>query len=162
MVTIRETVGIGLQESFILSPRLNSYILWGCLKIMCIAFMQQRKIFTVGLSYILITGLYACGGEGKSGINLQNLTIGTNVTPIQKITPQNKDSTIYIQGKIEKTAPLTNQKAYQINDSTGKIWVITNQGNFQIGEQVVFKGNVQYQSIPLAGQEYGEIYLEEK
>ncbi|MFO5528218.1 MAG: hypothetical protein ACLBM1_10380 [Cuspidothrix sp.] len=129
---------------------------------MCIAFMQQRKIFTVGLFCILITGLYACGQEGKSGINLQNLTIGANVTPIQKITPQNKDTTVYIQGKVEKTAPLIKQKAYQINDSTGKIWVITNQGNFQIGEQVVLKGNVQYQSIPLAGQEYGEIYLEEK
>ncbi|MFM7408387.1 MAG: hypothetical protein ACKO3K_17465 [Cuspidothrix sp.] len=124
--------------------------------------MQQRKIFTVGLSCILITGLYACGQEGKSGINLQNLTIGTNVTPIQKITPKNKDTTVYIQGKVEKTAPLVKQKAYQINDSTGKIWVITNQRNFQIGEQVVLKGNVQYQSIPLAGQEYGEIYLEEK
>jgi hypothetical protein len=129
---------------------------------MCIAFMQQRKIFTVGLFCILITGLYACGQEGKSGINLQNLTIGANVTPIQKITPQNKDTTVYIQGKVEKTAPLIQRKAYQINDSTGKIWVITNQGNFQIGEQVVLKGNVQYQSIPLAGQEYGEIYLEEK
>jgi hypothetical protein len=129
---------------------------------MCIAFMQQRKIFTVGLFCILITGLYACGQEGKSGINLQNLTIGANVTPIQKITPQNKDTTVYIQGKVEKTAPLIQRKAYQINDSTGKIWVVTNQGNFQIGEQVVLKGNVQYQSIPLAGQEYGEIYLEEK
>jgi peptide subunit release factor RF-3 len=84
------------------------------------------------------------------------------VTPIQKITPQNKDTTVYIQGKVEKTAPLIQRKAYQINDSTGKIWVVTNQGNFQIGEQVVLKGNVQYQSIPLAGQEYGEIYLEEK
>ena len=124
--------------------------------------MQPRKIFTVGLFCILITGLYACGQEGKSGINLQNLTIGANVTPIQKITPQNKDTTVYIQGKVEKTAPLIQRKAYQINDSTGKIWVVTNQGNFQIGEQVVLKGNVQYQSIPLAGQEYGEIYLEEK
>jgi hypothetical protein len=129
---------------------------------MCIAFMQQGKIFTVGLFCILITGLYACGQEGKFGINLQNLTIGANVTPIQKITPQNKDTTVYIQGKVEKTAPLIQRKAYQINDSTGKIWVVTNQGNFQIGEQVVLKGNVQYQSIPLAGQEYGEIYLEEK
>ena len=63
---------------------------------------------------------------------------------------------------MEKTAPLINQKAYQINDSTGKIWVLTNQGNFQVGEQVILQGNVQYQSIPVAGQEYGEVYLEEK
>ncbi|MDP5018793.1 MAG: hypothetical protein NWQ43_16080 [Dolichospermum sp.] len=132
-----------------------------------IAFIQQAKISTVrlfhlGLSFSLVTGLSACGNQGNSGINFKNLNIGANVTQIQKITQQNQDTTVYIQGKVEKTAPLIKQKAYQINDSTGKIWVITNQGNFQVGEQVVLKGNVQYQSVPLAGKEYGEIYLEEK
>ena len=67
-----------------------------------------------------------------------------NVTQIQKITQKNQDTTVYIQGKVEKIAPLIKKKAYEINDSTGKIWVITNQGNFSIGEQVVLKGNVQY------------------
>jgi hypothetical protein len=129
--------------------------------------MQQTKISTrgllhLGLSFSLLTGLYACSKEGNSRINLENLNIGVNVTQIQKVTKQNQDTTVYIQGKIEKIAPLIQKKAYQINDSTGKIWIITNQGNFQVGEQVVLKGNVQYKSVPLAGKEYGEIYLEEK
>ncbi len=124
--------------------------------------MQQAKISTIGLYFSLVTGLSACGNIEKSGINLKKLTIGANVTQIQKITQQNQDTTVYIQGKVEKTAPLIKQKAYQINDATGKIWVITNQGNFQVGEQVVLKGNVRYKSVPLAGKEYGEIYLEEK
>ena len=127
-----------------------------------IALMPPAKIFTVGLSFSLVTGLYACGKGENSGINLQNFNIGANVTQIQKITPKNRDTTVYIQGKVEKYAPLIKKKSYQINDSTGKIWVITNQGNFQVGEQVVLKGNVQYQSVPLAGKEYGEVYLEEK
>ncbi|MBE9252048.1 hypothetical protein IQ226_23720 [Dolichospermum sp. LEGE 00240] len=127
-----------------------------------IALMPPAKIFTVGLSFSLVTGLYACGKGVNSGINLKNFNIGTNVAQIQKITKKNQDTTIYIQGKVEKYAPLIKKKAYQINDSTGKIWVITNQGNFQVGEQVVLKGNVQYQSVPLAGKEYGEVYLEEK
>jgi hypothetical protein len=84
------------------------------------------------------------------------------VTPIQKISQKNQDTTIYIQGTVEKTAPLIKKKAYQINDSTGKIWVITNQRNLVIGEQVILKGDVRYKSIPLADQEYGEIYLEVK
>jgi hypothetical protein len=129
--------------------------------------MQQIKIssgglFTVVLSFSFVTGLSACSNGENSGINLKNLNIGANVTQIQKITQQDQNNTVYIQGKVEKTASLIKQKAYQINDSTGKIWVITNQGNFQVGEQVVLKGNVQYKSIPLAGKEYGEIYLEEK
>ncbi|MEI6444386.1 MAG: hypothetical protein WCO29_14965 [Nostocales cyanobacterium ELA583] len=132
-----------------------------------IDFMSQAKFSTVrlfqwGLSFSLIMGLHACGKEGNSGISLKNFHIGANVTPIQKITQKNQDNTVYIQGKVEKIAPLIQKKAYQINDSTGKIWVITNQGNFQVGEEVVLKGNVQYKSVPLAGKEYGEIYLEEK
>ncbi len=132
-----------------------------------IAFMSQAKfsavrLFHWGLYFSLVMGLYACGKERNSGISLKNFHIGANVTPIQKITKKNQDTRVYIQGKVEKTAPLIQKKAYQINDSTGKIWVITNQGNFQVGEEVVLKGNVQYKSIPLAGKEYGEIYLEEK
>ncbi|MTJ46991.1 hypothetical protein [Dolichospermum sp. UHCC 0259] len=127
-----------------------------------IALILPAKIFTVGLSFSLLTGLYACGKGENSGINLKNFHIGANVTQIQKITKKNQDTTVYIQGKVEKYAPLIKKKAYQINDSTGKIWVITNQGNFQVGEQVVLKGNVQYQSVPLAGKEHGEVYLKEK
>lgn len=43
-----------------------------------------------------------------------------------------------------------------------KIWVITNQKSLPEGSEVVFKGKVRYQSIPLAGKELGEIYLEEE
>jgi len=129
--------------------------------------MQQRKIFTWRLFYLglccsLITGLYACNNQVNSGINLEKFKIGANVTPIQKISQKNQDTTIYIQGTVEKTAPLIKKKAYLINDSTGKIWVITNQRNLVIGEQVILKGDIRYKSIPLADQEYGEIYLEVK
>lgn len=99
-----------------------------------------------------ITGLYACGNSDKN----------LNITEIKTITQEKKDATVYIQGTIEKVAPLIKQKAYQINDSTGKIWIISNQTNRKLGEKVVFKGQVQYQSIPIANQEYGEIYLQEK
>jgi hypothetical protein len=129
--------------------------------------MQQRKIFTWRLFYLglccsLITGLYACNNQANSGITFEKFKIAANVTPIQKISQKNQDTTIYIQGTVEKTAPLIKKKAYQINDSTGKIWVITNQRNLVIGEQVILKGDVRYKSIPLADQEYGEIYLEVK
>ncbi|MDB9459794.1 hypothetical protein PN480_02805 [Dolichospermum circinale CS-1225] len=129
--------------------------------------MQQRKILTWRLFYLglccsLITGIYACNNQVNSGINLEKFKIGANVTPIQKISQKNQDTTIYIQGTVEKTAPLIKKKAYQINDSTGKIWIITNQGNFRVGENVVLKGNVQYKKISLAGKEYGGIYLEVK
>jgi stress response protein SCP2 len=89
--------------------------------------------------------------------------IGANITQIQDLKPQQDNgTTVYIQGKVEKRVPLLNQYAYQIDDSTGKIWVVTNQTGLGEGDQVVIKGKVRRQSIPLGGKEYGEVYIEEE
>ncbi|MBD2387903.1 hypothetical protein [Cylindrospermum sp. FACHB-282] len=114
----------------------------------------------LGLTFLLVVGLCSCGNSGLSG---GKLGIGTNVTPIRAIKPpQDNQSTVYIQGKVSKQAPLIKEQLYQIDDTTGKIWVVTKQTNLQEGQQVVFKGKVRYRSIPLAGKEFGEVYLEEE
>ncbi|MCC5643791.1 hypothetical protein LC607_12710 [Nostoc sp. CHAB 5824] len=139
-----------------------------------VAFMQQTRLslpflyrhsivpYRLGLIFLLV-GLCSCGSLTSSGLNGSNFKIGTNVTPIREIKPeQDNQPTVYIQGKVEKQAPLMKQWAYEISDSTGKIWVITNQKNLGEGAQVVIKGKVRYRSIPLAGKELGEVYLEEE
>ncbi|MBD2692259.1 hypothetical protein [Anabaena catenula] len=129
---------------------------------------QQAKISSLRFCYLvlaclLVFELYGCSNSRNSGTNTSNLILSANATPIREIKPAPKNqATVYIQGKVEKEAPLIKQKAYQINDSTGKIWVLTHQNNLQVGQQVIFKGKVRYQSIPLAGKEYGEVYLEEE
>ena len=134
--------------------------------------MQQRKNFylsfwygysiiphRLGLSLLLVMGLASCGAL-KAG----NLIIGSNVTPIREIIKpeQDKQAVVYVQGKVEKQVSLIQRRAYQVNDSTGKIWIVTNQANLKEGATVVIKGKLRYQSIPLAGQEFGEVYLEEE
>ncbi|MBW4556301.1 MAG: hypothetical protein KME59_10245 [Trichormus sp. ATA11-4-KO1] len=119
--------------------------------------------YRLGITLLLVVGLYGCGFLTTPSLKASNLSIGSNVTPIREIKPEtDKQATVYIQGKVEKQVPLVKQWAYQINDSTGKIWVVTNQPNLKEGQQVVIKGQVRFQSIPLAGQEFGEVYIEEK
>ncbi|MDZ8024477.1 MAG: hypothetical protein RMY36_010215 [Nostoc sp. SerVER01] len=141
-----------------------------------VAFMQQKRnssltflygesivFYRVGLALFLVAGLSSCGNLASSGLSGTGLKFGANVTPIREIKPERKNqATVYIQGKVEKQAPLMKQWAYQIDDTTGKIWVVTNQKSLPEGSQVVFKGKVRYRSIPLAGKELGEIYLEEE
>ena len=140
-----------------------------------VAFMQQTRMplsflygysifpYRLGLIFILVVGLCSCGILTSRGLNGTNFTIGSNVTPIREIKPeQDNKATVYIQGKVEHKAPLIKQWAYQISDSTGKIWVVTNQKNLAEEAQVVIKGKVRYRSIPLAGKELGEVYLEEE
>lgn len=112
-----------------------------------------------GLTCLLLTALIGCSQSHFSGVN----AINANVTPIQKLKSQKDTKTIiYIQGKVEKQVPLLKRQAYLISDSTGKIWVITNQKDLREGEKVVIKGIVRYKSIPLGGKEFGEVYLEQK
>lgn len=132
------------------------------------AFRQQtsctcHRILHQGLVFFLVVGLCSCANGKPGEINLQNLRMGANVTPIREIKPvQDDQPTVYIQGKIKKYAPLLKQQAYQIADATGQIWVVTNQNNLKVGQEVVLKGKVKYKSIPLGGQEFGEVYLEEQ
>ncbi|WP_442938943.1 hypothetical protein [Nostoc sp.] len=130
-----------------------------------LSFLYGHSIVTyrLGLIFFLMVGLCSCSSLSSSGLSGVNLKIGTNVTPIREIKPkQDNQATVYIQGQVEKQAPLMKQWAYQISDSTGKIWVVTNQKNLGEGSQVVIKGKVRYRSIPLAGKELGEVYLEEE
>jgi hypothetical protein len=140
-----------------------------------VAFMQQTRMslsflyghnivpYRLGLIFLLVVGLCSCSSLTSSGLKGTNFKIGTNVTPIREIKPQKDNkATVYIQGKVEKKAPLMKQWAYKISDSTGQIWVVTNQKNLDEGAQVVIKGKIRYRSIPLAGKELGEVYLEEE
>ncbi len=118
--------------------------------------------YSLGISLLLLPSISGCSSLTTSNFQVGNITIGSNVTLIQEIKPDtDQQTTVYIQGKVEKQVPLLEQWAYHINDSTGKIWVITDQPNLKEGEQVVIRGKVRYKSIPLADQEFGEVYIEE-
>ncbi|MBW4492646.1 MAG: hypothetical protein KME26_06055 [Oscillatoria princeps RMCB-10] len=84
----------------------------------------------------------------------------TDIGEIQQKREVN--STVYVQGKVEKRAPFLGAGAYQLQDATGSIWVITNKTLPNQGDEVSIKGSVNYESIPVAGLEIGEVYIKEQ
>lgn len=124
---------------------------------------KSHNYYRILCHFFLVAGLFGCGAWTASDLKGSNFIFGSNVTPIKEIQAKpNKKATVYIQGKVEKQVPLMKQWAYEISDTTGKIWVITNQSNLQQGKQVVLKGKVRYKKIPIAGQDFGEIYITEE
>ncbi|MBE9128620.1 hypothetical protein IQ257_23775 [Coleofasciculus sp. LEGE 07092] len=109
-------------------------------------------------------GLVACGNLNQLGTS--SITIGdwaVDVTPIGTIQPdRNTAAIVYLQGKVTHQAPFLAAGAYQLQDATGKIWVITNQVLPQVGDEISLKGQLQFQSIPVSGQELGEVYVQEQ
>lgn len=106
-------------------------------------------------------GLLGCANSapfGISGLNVGN--IGTNITQIGNI-PQNPtiDSVVHLQGQVTNRAPLMGLSAYQLKDTTGTIWVFTNQTLPKLGDEILIMGKLQFQSIPVSGKEFGEVYV---
>jgi hypothetical protein len=119
-------------------------------------FYDSLSVGYWGLLCLILTGLTSC-----SNFNLA--TIDPNIMEIRNVLKVTDINTpVYIQGKVEKHAPLLKKHVYQLNDDTGKIWVLTNKDNLRVGSRVTVKGQLKYQSIPLAGRELGELYVEEQ
>lgn len=110
----------------------------------------------------LLGGLLGCGKLPQSGMNAINFRPGVDVTNIRDIKPRDNEATLYLQGKVASQVPLLERRVYQLQDLTGTIWVSTNQSDLWPGDRVLVKGKLRYQSIPLAGKDFGEFYVEEQ
>ncbi len=124
-----------------------------------------RKVHLLPL-YCLVfgVGLVGCSNSGLLGISGFNLgNMSGNPTKIRDI-PQNStnDAIVYLQGQVITRAPLLGSSAYKLKDTTGTIWVFTNQNVPNLGDEVLIKGKLQFQSIPVGGQELGEVYVQEE
>lgn len=124
---------------------------------------REQKAIMLPFYFFLLGGLLSCGSLPQSSLNGINLRLGVDVTNIRDIKPErDNEATVYLQGKVAKQVPLLERRVYQLQDSTGTIWILTNRTGLQLEDKVLIKGNVRYQSIPLAGKEFGEVYVEEQ
>ena len=126
--------------------------------------MQTGKKFSLVAIYLVLAGgLSSCGGLPPSTMNSINLSLGVDVANIRDIKPvQEKEASVYLRGKVIRQVPLVGWWMYQLQDSTGSIWVLTKKNDLQLKDRVLIKGKVHYQSIPIAGKDFGEVYVEEQ
>ena len=114
--------------------------------------------------FVLGIGLVGCSHSDLLGLGGFYLgKMGGNPTKISDI-PQNTnvETIVYLQGQVTNRAPLLGSGAYQLKDATGTIWVFTNQTLPDIGDEVLIKGKLQFQSIPIGVQELGEVYVQQE
>lgn len=124
---------------------------------------QAKKIYILPFYFFVLGALFSCGPLIQSGLNGINFRLGVHVTDIRDLKAQRDNNVmVYVQGKVAKQIPLLERQVYQLQDSTGTIWVLTNQTSIQQGDEVLVKGKLRYESIPLAGKDFGELYIEEQ
>jgi hypothetical protein len=159
---------LSIPKSFILLKPMQSRKEKGKLSFSALSRRQRPPSLMIYLLplYVLLfgIGLVGCSNSipiGFTGFNIGSL--GINFTKIRDI-PQNPDAdaTAYLQGQVISRAPLMGSGAYKLKDATGTIWVFTNQTLPNLGDQVLIKGQLRFQSIPISGQELGEVYVQEQ
>ena len=122
--------------------------------------LQYLKISNKIVFFAIIVGLNISLISCNSLIS-SNLLTSKAIIPINAIAEKSKTETIYITGKVTKVAPLLGNNAYQVQDSTGTIWVITTANLPSVGQNILIKCHIKSQSLSLISQELEELYLVE-
>lgn len=68
---------------------------------------------------------------------------------------------VYVQGTVRDRAPLLDQMVYQLQDDTGKIWVMTGHLAPESGQTVTIQAKIRSKLIVLPQQQTRELYLEQ-
>ena len=113
-------------------------------------------------------GLVSCNpwtvlSQQESGQSPINLARTQNSTPaaIANLTNLEQGSRVTIQGTVSQTAPFLNGGAYEVTDSTGRIWVITNAPLPKQGSKLQIAGQLEFHDLQLSNNNFGEFFIRE-
>jgi hypothetical protein len=114
------------------------------------------------ISHLRFRGFFVRLKQISLGVTLLASLVGCRSPLITvKESSQKVSKTVYLTGKVVRLAPFLDSAAYQIEDGTGKIWVVTTQTLPPSNQQINIKGKIEYQSLPIAEQELGDFYVVE-
>ena len=120
------------------------------------------KKFYVTIGLVLLAGLGGCETlaslEAAAPDQPQSAVTST---PIQDITSGKVKQAVQIRGNVGTIAPLVGGSAYEVEDGTAKIWVMTKTAAPEVGTTVTVKGQPRLQQLRLDGGDRGSVYLEQ-
>ncbi len=114
---------------------------------------ELQKLW-LSTSTLLVVGLVSCGSLASIGIEV------INISDIRQ--KWNAYSTVYVQGNVGDRVQLLGSQVYEVEDSTGTIWVLTREPTPSQGDQVLIEAKVRHEDIFVNAQDFGEAYLVEE
>lgn len=117
--------------------------------------------------FSLVISLVSCGSSVNPGTLspaeqiLSVLDLG-GVTKVKDIEQKSPHFSVHVKGKITAIAPFASGlRAFEVQDETGRIWIVTKEKVPSKGSAVVVKGTVRHKKISIAGQDQSTVYLEQ-
>ncbi len=84
------------------------------------------------------------------------------IVSIDSLKADQADETVAIAGNVAQRVALLEGWLYQVQDETGRLWVVTSGAEPEVGQATVVEGIVRYEAIVVEGVDAGELYLEEQ
>ncbi len=111
------------------------------------------------ISSQLIVSSFCLIGFGLTGCNPL-----MEVTPIAQLSAQSDrlGQSVLVEGVVRDRAPFLKNAAYQLQDESGEIWVLTNNPLPDSGQAVTIKATIKAKSIVISNQKVQEVYLQEE
>lgn len=99
--------------------------------------------------------------EPARGIALPTLPFRKQAMTIDTL-PQRSGEAVTIVGAVRRQVPLIEGQLYQVQDSTGSVWVVTagESAAVALGDRVSVQGTVLYQDIQVEGSNLSEYYVQ--
>jgi membrane protein implicated in regulation of membrane protease activity len=116
----------------------------------------QRILFKITILPLMIFGLISCN---SLTVAIPVLNNPHNPHTTSQIEQQKPNTEISLIGKVINVAPFLRGGAYQLEDNTGSIWVITEEDLPTKGEQIKIKGIIKQENIVIETQDFSEYYL---
>lgn len=88
-----------------------------------------------------------------------------SVEPIETLMAERAADTVVVTGMVTQRAALLEGWLYQVQDSTGSLWILTDRAQSvagpTVGAQVKVEGVLRYEPIVVGEIDAGDVYLEE-
>jgi hypothetical protein len=114
---------------------------------------------------LLAIGLLGCNPMQSQvrDVVAREAAFAENTIAISEIPQQPVQGTaVLLQGKVGQYAPLLGGVVYELRDPTGSIWVLNQGPAPEQGNEVLIRGVLRYQSIPINQKEQGAVYVEQQ
>ncbi|MEO1400415.1 MAG: hypothetical protein AAFV72_04070 [Cyanobacteria bacterium J06635_1] len=99
----------------------------------------------------------------ESTLSLPSISLGGKATSVETLRqdPQPNQS-VELEGIVRQRVPLLEGWIYELEDETGRIWVLTEASEPALDETARVSGTVQYEQILIGDVDIGEYYIQEK
>ncbi|MEO0769748.1 MAG: hypothetical protein AAFY72_09985 [Cyanobacteria bacterium J06649_4] len=101
--------------------------------------------------------------DGQEGLRLPDIRlISRAAVPIDSLMADSADKTVAVSGEIVQKVAVLDGWLYEVQDDTGRLWVLSDRTDPGVGDMATVEGVVRYEAIVVGEIDAGEVYLEEK